>query len=135
MVTAKNSPKYMMPPRMFLISAKNAKMVLELTALSLLVRQPARLLGEIRNEKKCRDTDEHGHHAFQDEDPSPITQTVDPVHFGDCASKKAAKSGGQQDGTPENREASLRLFSFIPEAENVKACICSSVVRVSHKPL
>lgn len=101
--------------------------------LSLLVSQPARLLWKIRNEKESRDADQHRHHAFQDKDPSPITQTVDTVHFGDRAGKKTAESGGCQDGTPENREAPLRFLSLIPEAENIKTYVLLSVVFVSYR--
>lgn len=101
--------------------------------LSLLVRQPARLLGEIRNEKESQDANQHGGHSFQDKDPSPITQPTDSIHLENCASKKAAKRFGHRGGTPENGEAPLRFFSLVPEAENVKAYIMPSVMLVSER--
>ena len=89
---------------------------------SLVLGQPCRLIGKIRDEEKCSEADENGQDAFKDENPSPITVAADTVHFGDRTREEAAKRTGDQNRAPIKGEPLLGFLTLVPETDEVVTC-------------
>lgn len=84
-------------------------------------RQPFDLFGEVGDEEESGDADEDGQDAFENEEPSPVTQAANAAHVGDGAGEQAAESASDEDGAPEDGEAPLGFLPLVPETDDVEA--------------
>ena len=82
--------------------------------------QPFRIRRKTGDEKERGNAHKDRADAFEDEDPPPAAVARDALHVRDRARQQAAEGAGDEDGAPVDREALLRFFTPVPEADDVE---------------
>lgn len=86
----------------------------------LLLRQPFRILREIRQKEEEDGSHDSRKRAFQNEDPPPSAIPFHPIHFSNRAGEKTAKRAGKSCAGEEEAVSLLALRSLVPHADDVE---------------
>lgn len=84
----------------------------------LALRQPsARQRGRVGQHEEAAKTEDDGHEALNDEDPSPGLVVPETVHFGNRGCQQTGKRPGDRGGAIKDGHADLREVWRVPLAD------------------